>query len=196
MTKAPVLTPIQINNQPHRVAVPISGAQLRALGNIPVENQLFEESHGQDPDVLISDDVLYEPKPGTHYYDLPRGTVGDDLADQLAHAARQLTAGQAQDQVDGTKLLRWRGALPDPWEPREVEMLIVVPPAYPAQAPSGFDVIGPVTLAGAAPAGSGTRELDGVSCTHFCWNPSGQINYAALDGLWRFAKFSEKRFLS
>jgi hypothetical protein len=188
---------ITINDEPFKIGVPITGAQLRVLGNIPEANQLFEERHGQDPDVLIDPGASYEPKPGTHYYDLPRGTVGAvGLDEQIAHAVDQLPGAERDRQPDGSHLLRWRTQAPSGWHPREVTLLIVVPPAYPGQAPSGFDSLGPMTQNDVVPPGSGARELAGMNLTHFCWNPAGEIDYAALDGLWRFAKFSEKRFLS
>lgn len=195
--RSPKKIPIIINDQQFKVEVPILGSALRELGQVPAENQLFEERHGQEPDLLIQDDASYEPKPGTHYYDLPRGTVGaTSLETQLEYAAGGLLEGEHVPQPDGTYLLRWRTTLPPGWEPPETRLMIVVPPAYPAQAPSGFDTIGALTQNGATPGGSGARDLAGMSCMHFCWNPAGTIDYSAADGLWRFAKFSEKRFLA
>jgi hypothetical protein len=191
------LIPITINHQPFKVEVPITGAQLRALGHIPDANQLFEERHGQDPDFLIEPGASYEPKSGTHYYDLPPGTVGAaTIQEQLDYAVEHLEAARREVQEDETHLLRWRTRVPPDWDPAEVTLVIVVPPTYPAQAPSGFDSVSALHQNGAAPTGSGVRDLAGTSLMHFCWNPNGQIDYAALDGLWRFAKFSEKRFLS
>ena len=186
---------IHINKEHFDIEVPITGEQLRELGAIPPENQLFEERHGQEPDNLIEAGTSYSPEHGTHFYDLPRGTVGA-VADQLAHAAKRLLEGRVEPQDDGTSILRWRTTLPEAWFPREVELLVVVPPAYPAQAPSGFDAFGQVMQNGALPAGTGGRTLGQQDCLHFCWNASGQIDYTAPDGLWRFAKFSESRFLA
>jgi hypothetical protein len=114
---------------------------------------------------------------------------------QVAFAAQRLDRARAHDGADGLTVLRWRAALPSPWAPQEVELFVVVPPAYPAQAPSGFDVVGAISLGAANPAGGGQRDVAGERCTHFCWNPQGAINYSAEDGLWRFAKFCESRFL-
>lgn len=185
---------IHINKDRFTVTLPILGSELRALGHIPAENQLFLEQPGEDPDLLIEPDKSYELKNGSHLYDLPRGTVGAELAEQLREAADRLPAARVEEANDGTRLLRWETCLPSPWTPDHVELFITVPPAYPGQAPSGFDVVGAVTLTGQAPAGSGPRDVSGVTCQHFCWNPAGHIDYTDAEGLWRFAKFSESRF--
>jgi hypothetical protein len=188
---------IHINKDRFTVTSPILGSDLRALGQIPAENQLFLEQHGDEPDILIEPAKSYELKNGSHLYDLPRGTVGAELEEQLQAATSQLSAARIDEAEDGTRLLRWETHLPSEWTPAHVQLFITVPPAYPAQAPSGFDVVGTVVLsAGQAPAGSGPRDLGGVACQHFCWNPAGQIDYTESDGLWRFAKFSESRFLT
>lgn len=187
---------IHINKEQFFIESPITGAALRALGKIPSENQLFREVPGDAPDDLIRDDVSYDVKPGTHFYDLPRGTVGEEIPTQIADAAALLPGGSAARQADGMLLLRWATRVASPWSPDRVELVVLFPPAYPAQAPSGFDAVGDVRLNGAAPAGSGRRDIAGQSCTHFCWGPAGTIDYTAPDGAWRFAKFSETRFLT
>lgn len=186
---------IHINKDRFTVASPILGSELRALGQILAENQLFLERPGDEPDLLIEPDKSYKVKNGSHLYDLPRGTVGAELAEQLREAGERLPAARVEDANDGTRLLRWEASLPSPWTPDHVELFITIPPAYPAQAPSGFDLVGAVASStGQAPAGSGPRDVSGVTCQHFCWNPAGQIDYADAQGLWRFAKFSESRF--
>lgn len=67
---------VHINKDHFFIESPITGAQLRHLGSIPTENQLFREVPGDQPDELIRDEGSYDVKPGTHFYDLPRGTVG------------------------------------------------------------------------------------------------------------------------
>lgn len=188
---------IHINKDRFTVNSPILGAELRDLGHIPAENQLFLEQPGEEPDILIEPVKTYELKNGSHLYDLPRGTVGAELDEQLREAAGRLRGARVEDANDGTRLLRWDARLPSPWTPAHVELFITIPPAYPAQAPSGFDLVGAATSStGQAPAGSGPRDVSGVTCQHFCWNPAGQIDYADAEGLWRFAKFSESRFLT
>jgi len=67
---------IHINGAQFFVGETVTGAELRSLGQIPPDNQLFLETPGPSPDILIRDDQSYELKPGSHLYDLPKGTVG------------------------------------------------------------------------------------------------------------------------
>lgn len=68
--------PIFINKEKFNVVMPVAGAQLRELGHIPANNQLFLEVHGSGQDELIDPNQSYTLKPGSHLYDLPVGTVG------------------------------------------------------------------------------------------------------------------------
>ena len=188
---------IRINREHFFIDSPILGSELRELGRIPAQNQLFREVPGPGADELIRPEQTYDVKPGTKFYDLPTGTVGAAaLEAQLALAAQQLPGASVSNQSDGMHALRWRAQLTAPWSPEEVDLLVLVPPQYPAQAPSGFDAVGQVTLKGANAGGAGARTIAGESLTHFCWNPAGAIDYTAEDGIWRFAKFSQSRFLT
>jgi hypothetical protein len=187
---------IHINKQRFVVTNPVTGAELRTLGSIPEANQLFLEVPGEENDILVHPDQSYTLKNGSHLYDLPKGTVGAaELSEQLTYALDNLEGAVVADLDDGSKLLRWRLEVPLGWAPRGVELAVQAPPLYPAQAPSGFDVVGHITLRGSTPAGTGGRDLAGIPATHFCWNPAGTIDYTSAEGLWRFAKFSESRFL-
>jgi hypothetical protein len=116
------------------------------------------------------------------------------LEEQLDYALAHLRGARVETLPDGMRALRWTVPMNAPWTPDMLELLVVVPPTYPAQAPSGFDVRGAASVNGAVPAGAGGREVLGVMHQHYCWNPSGAIPYADLDGIWRFAQFSERRF--
>ncbi len=192
--KAPKTVPIIINGEQFKIDPPVLGSELRELGRIPPDNQLFEERPGPEPDVLIDPGASCDPKPGTHYYDLPRGTVGDDArAEQLSYATERLADARHDVLADGSDVMRWRARLAGGWTPPEVSLLVAVPPAYPQQAPSGFDVLGTISNESGL-SGAGANTVAGEATTHFCWNPAGTIDYAAVDGLWRFAKFAEQRF--
>jgi hypothetical protein len=187
---------IHINKDRFVVQNPVSGAELRNLGNIPTGNQLFLEAPGDDPDVLIIDGQSYTLKNGAHLYDLPKGTVGGaDIATQLDFVRSHLDGSTVAALADGSTMIRWTASPGPDWGAGRRELFIVAPPLYPAQAPSGFDAVGQLLFRGAQPPGSGPREFEGLSATHFCWNASGEIDYTDEDGLWRFAKFSETRFI-
>ena len=187
---------IHINKQRFVVTNPISGAELRSIGAIPNANQLFLEVPGEENDTLIRPEQSYTLKNGSHLYDLPKGTVGAAERDaQLAYALENLEGAALVKLDDDSTILRWRLEAPADWAPRAIELAIQTPALYPAQAPSGFDVVGPISFRGSTPGGTGGRDVGGVAATHFCWNPAGAIDYNAAEGLWRFAKFSETRFL-
>jgi len=115
------------------------------------------------------------------------------LEDQLRYAREHLletTVGV----LDGMRTLAWKVTVGEHWSPQALQLVVMIPPAYPAQAPSGFDVVGSVSVHGANPAGAGQRNVGGDVWIHFCWNPSGQIPYGSVDGIWKFAKFCEARF--
>jgi hypothetical protein len=67
---------VHINDEQFFVTSPVAAETLRQLGHIPEQNQLFLERPGKDPDTLVESGHSYEVKPGAHFYDLPRGTVG------------------------------------------------------------------------------------------------------------------------
>lgn len=186
-----------INKEQTFIESPITGSDLRRIAEIPAENQLFREQPGDEPDELIRDDVTYEVKPGTHFYDLPRGTVGaTSVGEQVEYARARLAEAEVARQDDGIYLVRWSARVPDLWSPTEMRLIVLFPPMFPAQAPSGFDAVGTATLRGAMPGGGGMRSIGGESCTHFCWNPQGKVDYTSEDAVWRFAKFAESRFLT
>ena len=114
----------------------------------------------------------------------------------MRYAAEHLHNGGYVKQPDGIFALRWDASLPENWSPSSATLIVLVPPLFPAQAPSGFDAVGDVRVNGAPAGGAGGRPIGQESCTHFCWNPAGAIDYRAVDGIWRFAKFSETRFLT
>jgi hypothetical protein len=118
------------------------------------------------------------------------------VQEQLRYALEHLPNATTVAQPDGMIALRWEAMLPESWTPEKATLIVLVPPLFPAQAPSGFDAVGDVRLSGAAVGGAGARPIGSETCTHFCWNPASAINYVAEDGLWRFAKFSETRFLT
>ena len=55
---------------------PMTGAELKALANIPAENRLFRDEKGSGPDTPIGDDMSVELHAGDKFYDLPAGVVG------------------------------------------------------------------------------------------------------------------------
>ena len=54
----------------------MTGAEIKALGDIPPENGLYKEEPGSHPDTPISDDTVVHLKSGDKFYDLPSGIAG------------------------------------------------------------------------------------------------------------------------
>src|SRR5207302_8500508 len=100
---------------------------------------------------------------------------------QVAYTKARLDGAQVAKQPDGIWSLRWPFELPQPWWPTAVTLVLLIPPQFPAQAPSGFDIVGPVSRAGAPGAGAGLRQVGTEQWTHFCWNVNGTIDYTAED---------------
>ena len=68
---------IFINDERRVAPKPVmTGAEIKALGNIPQQSRLFKEEPGVHPDKLISDSESVELKNGDKFYDLPPGVVG------------------------------------------------------------------------------------------------------------------------
>lgn len=118
------------------------------------------------------------------------------LEEQVRYAADLLADATFSRQEDRAYQLRWSLGLGQPWSPSLVTAVIQLPPLFPAQAPSGFDTVGAISRAGSAPGGTGMRQVGQEIWMHFCWNPSGAIDYTREDAVWRFAKFAESRFLT
>lgn len=68
---------IFINDQRYFAPSPtMTGAEIKQLGNIPVENFLYKEEPGSHPDTRVPDDMAVELKSGMKFYDLPPAVRG------------------------------------------------------------------------------------------------------------------------
>ena len=54
----------------------MTGAELKALGEVPPDYQLFLEVPGPTPDIGIRDDEVVDLKPGMHFVAVVPGTLG------------------------------------------------------------------------------------------------------------------------
>lgn len=68
---------IFINDEPYKAPKSeMTGAELKALADIPAENQLFEDAPGHHDDPQVLDDVPFKLKHGMKFYDVPVGNFG------------------------------------------------------------------------------------------------------------------------
>ena len=54
----------------------MTGAQIKALAQKDAQYQLFHEQHGNDPDLLITDDAVVQIRNGQHFYTVPSASLG------------------------------------------------------------------------------------------------------------------------
>jgi hypothetical protein len=68
---------IHINQHHYKLDVDeISGAGLKELAGIPLENMLFREVHGPGDDEQIQSESVVHLKSGDKFYDMPPGNFG------------------------------------------------------------------------------------------------------------------------
>jgi Multiubiquitin/Prokaryotic E2 family E len=198
--KAKTKITIQINGAPHHVEQSeMSGAELKALGDIPPQNRLFREVPGPGDDVAIGDDETVELKSGYKFYDLPVGVHGaptlvERLEPEVEKIRAEFDACDVRPQENGSVVLVIGPvALDSGWSRAESRIFLVVPPGYPEQRPEGFHADGGLTLAdGATSKCSGQNAVGGESTTFFCWNP--ELWDPSKDDLWKYAKLMAERF--
>jgi hypothetical protein len=199
-TKPKTHITIHINDKPYHVdRSEMTGAEIKALGNIPVQNRLFREVPGQGDDIAIGNGDTVELKSGQKFYDLPVGvhgapTLAERLEPEVKKIRTEFGSCDVRSQPDGSVVLVIGPvALNSGWGRPESRIFIVVPPGYPEQRPQGFFADGGLTLAGGAQAkGSGQTHVVGEPATSFCWNP--QLWDPSKDDLWKYAKLMAERF--
>jgi hypothetical protein len=199
-TKPKTHVTIHINGKPYHVdRSEMTGAEIKALGNIPAQNRLFRDVPGPGDDVAIGDDETVELKSGYKFYDLPVGvhgapTLAERIETEVEKIRAEFGACDVRPQPDGSVVLVIGPvALDSGWGRAESRIFLVVPPGYPEQRPQGFFADGGLTLAGGAQAKcSGQTVIAGEAVTTFCWNP--QLWDPAKDDLWKYAKLMAERF--
>lgn len=177
----------------------MKGVEIKALGEIPPQNRLFKEVPGPRDDVPISDEEVVELKNGDRFYDLPRGvhgapTLREVLVPDIAKLREEFGDVEITPTPDGgLHVLLASVRLPGGWSKDHTQMLIVVPPGYPEQRPSGFFAENTLTLAeGGQPRGTGINEITGRQWLYFCWQPEAWS--PQRDTLWKYVKLMTERF--
>jgi Prokaryotic E2 family E/Multiubiquitin len=198
-TKTSTRVVIFINDQRHEAPRPVmTGAEIKALGDIPPENRLFREVPGPRDDVPVADDEVVELRNGDRFYDLPRGVHGAPTLEEAVGAdlewiRRDYGPVETRPQPDGSlHVLVGPLPLPSGWFPASGRILVVVPPGYPSQRPSGFFSEPGILAGGGPPRGSGANQLAGETWTLFCWNPANWD--PTKDTLWKYVKLMAERF--
>jgi Multiubiquitin/Prokaryotic E2 family E len=191
---------IHINDKPYHVdRSEMTGAEIKALGNIPAQNRLFREVPGPGDDIAIADSDTVELKSGEKFYDLPVGvhgapTLAERLEPEVERIRTEFGTCDVRPQPDGSVVLVIGPvALNSGWSRAESRIFLVVPPGYPEQQPTGFFADGGLALAAGTQAKcSGQGNVAGEAATSFCWNP--QLWDPGKDDLWKYAKLMAERF--
>lgn len=191
---------IFINDTRYEAPKPsMTGAEIKALGGIPAENRLFEEVPGPRDDIPIADSDVVELKNGTRFYDLPRGVHGAPTLEQVLEPEFDKLRGEFENvdvrpQPDGSiHVVVSPVPLPGGWSMSATRILVLIPPGYPDQRPSGFFAEHGLTLSqGTQPKGSGVNQVAGEPWMYFCWHPATWNPTA--DTLWKYVKLMTERF--
>ena len=199
-TKPKTRITIHINDKPYHVdRSEMTGAEIKALGNVPPQNRLFREVPGQGDDIAIGDGDTIELKSGQKFYDLPVGvhgapTLAERLEPEIEKLRTEFGGCEVRPQPDGSVVLALGPvALDSGWGQAESRVFLVVPPGYPDQRPQSFFADGGLKLAsGSEPKCSGQNTVAGEPATYFCWNP--QVWDPSKDDLWKYAKLMAERF--
>ena len=193
--------PIFINDVRHFVTTDsTTGAEIKALGTIPLQNKLFRETRGAGPDEEIADGQAVQLRPAARFYDLPVGVVGSagllpSVEAQIQRAREDFPSLSVTAQPDGFV----RVEIPDlavapGWDRPAVRVVVLLPPGFPTTKPNGFEADPALRLAdGRAPSqGYGQQQVGSETWGHFCWQP--QVWSADRETLWRYIKFIQRRF--
>lgn len=180
----------------------LTGAEIKALGNIPPTNRLYREVEGSRPDTPIDDNEVVHLKKGDHFYDIPPATKGEALRgllpqvqDQIERVRQdypELTVAQRPDNTIDLVIISYE--LPAGWNKTHTSVMVNVPVGYPDQKPAGFFVDPDLKLSSGQGAGGlgGPSEINGRNWQSFCWNSTEWNPHQ--DGLWKYFKIMLSRF--
>lgn len=177
----------------------LTGAEVKALGGIPVSNRLYLDEPGDKQDIAIGDDDTAELKPGQHYYDLPPAVVGalaPIVQAQIDRVREEYPDLVVTEQPDGSVHIEIAAVPTGPtWNMPTTPLLIILPPGYPDAARPSFCAHPGLLQRGGQPAGSGVSTIAGRQWMTFCWQPAGPLDFSGREGLWKFIKFALRRFV-
>lgn len=180
----------------------MTGAEIKALGNIPPANRLYREVKGNRPDIPIDDTEVVNLKKDDHFYDIPPAVKGEALRGLLPVVVQQidrvrqdypdLIVTQNQDGTISLEIPSYE--LPTGWNKTQTSIMVTVPVGYPDNKPQGFHVDPDLKLASGQGAGGlgGPNILNGKSWNSFCWNSAAWNPHQ--DGLWKYVKIMLSRF--
>jgi hypothetical protein len=146
-----------------------TGAALKQLAGIPLQDVLFLQSHGDDE--VIANDGTVTLKNGDHLHSQPPADYGLHESD-LRDAGIDHSRVTIHKQPDGWTFVVIAGyQLPGGFQPGSVDLLVKLPPAFPDAQPDMFWVHPAVkTASGTLPRATCTESLLGKDWQRFSWH--------------------------
>jgi len=159
-----------INKKKYDLDDPIqTGASLKQLANIKLEDVLFLQAHGEDQ--VIANDTKVTLKNGDHLHSQPPADYGFD-ARQLPDAGIDPSHATIHPQQGGWSfLVISHYPLPAGFRPATVDLLIKLPPGFPDGQPDMFWVYPTVKTAnGSLPRATCIESLLDKQWQRFSWH--------------------------
>ena len=177
MTSTSKAIKIFINKREYHLDCPEqSGASLKELAGIPLEDVLFLQ--GRCEDEVIANDAKVVLRECDELHSQPPANYGfaGDLASEVGVAAERLAI---HDQTGGWQFVVISNfSLPRSYAPQNVELLVKLPPLFPDAPPDMFWVRPAVTLQnGQLPRSTTNENLLGGTWQRFSWH--------LVDGAWK-----------
>lgn len=170
----------------------LTGAQLKALDNVPAGNSLFLEVPGPDADRRIDDAEAVPLHSGLRFYDLPPIQRGRAVLDSDVETARSWYPSiNAEDVPEG----RWISVgvkLPAGFAGADPRIAVIVPGGFPMGKPNGFWLDAGITLPNGS-HGPAQRQQEDRQWGQVCWQV---VTWdPARETLWRYLKAMERWFV-
>jgi hypothetical protein len=171
-----------------------TGASVKHLAGIPLQDVLFLQSHGDDE--VIANDAKITLKNGAHFHSQPPADYGLGEA-ALQEAGIDCSRAAIHKQPDGWSFLVISGyKLPGSFLPGGVDLLVKLPPAFPDAQPDMFWVHPPVkTASGTLPRATSIETLLGDNWQRFSWHLAAGAWQPGVSTLRDFMRCIAGRFL-
>ena len=172
----------------------LTGASLKRLANIKLEDVLFLQAHGEDQ--VIANEATVTLKDGDHLHSQPPADYGLDTQ-QLQAAGVDASKATIHSQAGGWSFLVIAGyTLPAGFQPAAVDLLIKLPPGFPDAQPDMFWVSPPVkTAQGSLPRATCMESLLGKEWQRFSWHLAAGAWKPGVSTLRDFMRCISGRFL-
>lgn len=186
---------IFINKRKFELDNPVqTGASLKQLAGISLQDVLFLQAHGDDE--VIANDAQITLKNGGHLHSQPPADYGFGQAD-LGEAGIDCSRATMHAQPGGWSFLVISNyKLPGGFEPRAVDLLVKLPPAFPDAQPDMFWIHPAVkTVSGTLPRATCIENLLGKNWQRFSWHLNAGAWKPGVSTLRDFMRCIAARFL-